>query len=78
MERNFFRRVEVAFPITQARLRTRIRADLECYLADTSNSWLLQSDGSYLQASALPDAPAGADAQSQLLETYAAAARLPE
>ena len=78
MERNFFRRVEVAFPITQARLRTRIRADLECYLMDTSNSWLLQSDGSYLQASALPDAAAGADAQSQLLETYAAAARLPE
>ncbi|HKC17363.1 MAG TPA: polyphosphate kinase 1 [Steroidobacteraceae bacterium] len=78
MERNFFRRVEVAFPVTQTRLRTRIRADLECYLTDTSNAWLLQSDGSYLQASTLPDATAGADAQAQLLETYAAAARLPE
>jgi polyphosphate kinase len=78
MERNFFRRVEVAFPITQARLRTRIRADLECYLTDTSNAWLLQSDGSYLQASAQADAAPGVDAQSQLLETYAAAARLPE
>ena len=78
MERNFFRRVEVAFPITQTRLRTRIRADLECYLSDTSNSWLLQSDGSYLQASALPDAAPGVDAQAQLLDTYAAAARLPE
>ena len=78
MERNFFRRVEVAFPVTQTRLRTRIRADLECYLTDTSNAWLLQSDGRYLQASTLPDAAAGADAQAQLLETYAAAARLPE
>ena len=79
MERNFFRRVEVAFPITQAKLRARIREDLERYLQDTSNAWLLQSDGSYRRASA--DAAAGAvpsDAQSQLLEAYAAAARLPE
>ena len=29
MERNFFRRIEVAFPISQAKLRTRIRDDLE-------------------------------------------------
>ena len=29
MERNFFRRIEVAFPITQAKMRTRIRDDLE-------------------------------------------------
>jgi len=78
MERNFFRRVEVAFPVTQTRLRSRIRADLECYLTDTSNAWLLQSDGSYLQASTLPESATGADAQAQLLETYAAAARLPE
>ncbi len=79
MERNFFRRVEVAFPIAPARLRARIRADLEHYLQDSANAWLLQSDGSYRRA--LASAPAGtapADAQSQLLEAYAAAARLPE
>jgi polyphosphate kinase len=79
MERNFFRRVEVAFPITQAKLRTRIRADLELYLQDSTNAWLLQSDGSYRRALAATGTrkPPG-DAQGQLLEGYAAAARLPE
>jgi len=76
MERNFFRRVEVAFPVTQARLRARIRADLQRYLDDNTNAWLLQSDGSYLHATA-GDGDSF-DAQSQLLEAYAAAARLPE
>jgi len=80
MERNFFRRVEVAFPIAQAKLRSRIREDLERYLADNTHAWLLQSDGSYQRAA--PDTAAGGapgnDAQGQLLEAYAAAARLPE
>ena len=52
MERNFFRRVEVAFPVQHARLRARIRADLDTYLADTANAWLLQADGSYVHAAA--------------------------
>jgi polyphosphate kinase len=52
MERNFFRRVEVAFPVLQARLRTRLRADLEWYLADTTNAWALQADGSYRRVDA--------------------------
>ena len=77
MERNFFRRVEVAFPITQAKLRTRIRADLDRYLADDCNAWLLQSDGRYLRAVSSPGTEAN-DAQAQLLANYAAAARLPE
>ncbi len=79
MERNFFRRVEVAFPIQLAKLRARIREDLERYLKDTSNAWLLQSDGSYARAA--PEAAARTaprDAQAQLLEAYSAAARLPE
>jgi polyphosphate kinase len=75
MERNFFRRVEIAFPITPARLRNRIREDLERYLSDNVNAWLLQSDGHYRRAAA--GSPA-VDAQAQLLEAYAAAARLPE
>ena len=75
MERNFFRRVEVAFPVLQARLRSRIREDLDRYLQDTSNAWLMQSDGSYQRVSADPPV----DAQAELLERYAAnAARLPE
>ena len=79
MERNFFRRIEVAFPITQAKLRTRIRADLDRYLQNTTNAWLLHHDGSYARAAADPASGAlPADAQSQLLEAYAAAPRLPE
>src|SRR5262249_24585090 len=79
MERNFFRRVEVAFPIGQAKLRTRIRDDLERYLADNTHAWLLQSAGSYKRAAADAAGEASAhDAQGELLETYSAAARLPE
>ncbi len=79
MERNFFRRVEVAFPVSNARLRHRIRDDLERYLQDTHNAWILGSDGEYRRAPGPPpgDAPA-VDSQAQLLEAYAAAARLPE
>ena len=74
MERNFFRRIEVAFPVTTPKLRTRIRDDLETYLSDTCNAWLLQSDGSYVRATGTPVV----DVQEQLLDAYAAAVRLPE
>jgi polyphosphate kinase len=47
MERNLFKRVEVAFPILDKKLRKRILADLHGYLADTAQSWMLQADGSY-------------------------------
>jgi polyphosphate kinase len=74
MERNFFRRIEVAFPVSAPKLKARIRKDLERYLADTGNAWLLQSDGSYRRAARA----AAHDAQAELLEAYSAAARLPE
>jgi polyphosphate kinase len=48
MERNFFRRVEVGFPIEDRRIRQRIIDEsLLNYLADNSQAWMLQSDGSY-------------------------------
>ena len=47
MERNFFRRVEVAFPI-EDRLRTRVVQEaLEFYLADNTQAWMLAGDGTY-------------------------------
>ncbi len=49
MNRNMFNRVETCFPIESKKLHSRILADLECYLNDNSQSWLLQSDGSYIQ-----------------------------
>jgi len=50
MNRNMFRRVETCFPIDSKKLHDRILNDLDCYLKDNTQSWLLQSDGSYLQA----------------------------
>lgn len=47
MDRNMFRRVEVCFPVQSKKLQTRIRGDLEFYLKDDSQAWLLQADGSY-------------------------------
>ena len=48
MYRNFFARIEIAFPVEDARLRTRIiRESLTNYLADNTDAWLLHSDGQY-------------------------------
>ncbi len=47
MNRNMFRRVEVCFPIESKRLSNRILHDLDLYLKDNTQAWLLQSDGSY-------------------------------
>src|SRR5262249_35185985 len=45
MERNFFRRVEIAFPIRTQGHRERILADLEMYLDDAEQAWLLGPGG---------------------------------
>ena len=48
MQRNFFRRVETAFPIHDARLRSRVAAEtLELCLLDNQQAWALGEDGSY-------------------------------
>lgn len=52
MDRNFFRRVEVCFPITHKALRERIMGDLSCYLKDNIQAWDLLNDGSYQRATA--------------------------
>ena len=49
MERNLLNRVETAFPIEDPALSGRLREDLDTYLADNCQSWILQSDGSYIQ-----------------------------
>jgi polyphosphate kinase len=46
MERNFFRRVEVCFPILQKKLRDRLLVDLKRYVKDNT-AWQLHSDGRY-------------------------------
>lgn len=47
MGRNMFRRVETCFPIESKKLHDRILHDLNSYLKDNQQAWLLQSDGSY-------------------------------
>ncbi|MFY9328176.1 MAG: polyphosphate kinase 1 [Georgfuchsia sp.] len=48
MERNFFRRIEVAFPVLDPKLKRRvIKEGLQPYLVDNSNSWEMDADGGY-------------------------------
>lgn len=47
MERNLNNRVEVAFPIQDGKLSRRVKQELESYLTDNTQSWLLQNDGTY-------------------------------
>lgn len=47
MDRNFFRRVEIAFPIRRQKYRQRILEDLESYLHDDCQAWLLDAEGRY-------------------------------
>jgi polyphosphate kinase len=56
MERNLFRRVEVAFPVLDKKIRERLIEQLHAYLDDTASSWLLQQDGTYQRAPSEPDA----------------------
>jgi polyphosphate kinase len=70
MERHFFRRVEIAFPVREQTHRDRILRDLNYYLADNTQSWTLERDGSYSHCERGDDAVR--DAQASLLGRYAA------
>lgn len=48
MERNFFRRIEVAFPVLDSRLKRRvIKEGLKGYLMDNCQAWDMDGDGQY-------------------------------
>jgi polyphosphate kinase len=70
MERNFFRRVEIAFPIQRDTHRKRILQDLDLCLRDNTQAWELQSDGSYKRVGRRPD-ERPVSAQNELLAIYA-------
>jgi polyphosphate kinase len=57
MERNLFKRVEIAFPIQDRKIRERIIEQLQGYLADTAQSWLLQADGTYVRPAVIEGKP---------------------
>lgn len=69
MERNLFQRVETCFPIENKKIRKRIIEDLHTYLQDNSNTWLLQTDGSYARIE--PEEDSLFSAQRAILEAWA-------
>ena len=69
MERNFFRRVEIAFPVKRRSHRERILRDLDTYLQDNTQAWELQRDGSYVRLQ--PGSEPPVTAQLDLLFSYA-------
>ena len=50
MGRNFFRRVEIAFPIRRTKYQRRMLEDLETYLRDDTEAWELDAEGQYHRA----------------------------
>ena len=73
MDRNFFRRIEIMFPILDHGLKQRLIADLDLYLVDNTQAWELGEGGEYR----LPPLPADAEpicAQTRLLKQLAESA----
>ena len=67
MDRNFFRRIEVCFPILEPKLKTRVLEEgLKVYLSDNSQSWEMDGAGAYRRRATRRAAPKCA--QRQLLE----------
>jgi polyphosphate kinase len=70
MDRNFFRRVEICFPVLDPKLRKRVVSEgLRPYLEDNSQAWEMDQEGQYH-----PKSPRGKPvaAQDTLLERLAA------
>jgi polyphosphate kinase len=70
MDRNFFRRVEICFPVLDAKLKRRVISEgLKPYLEDNSQAWEMDANGDYhLQA---PRRAKPLAAQDALLEQLA-------
>jgi polyphosphate kinase len=48
MDRNFFRRIELCFPVLDAALKRRvIREGLQPYLDDNTQAWVMSAEGGY-------------------------------
>ncbi len=66
MDRNLFRRIEVAFPLESAEFRARVADELNLYLADDAQAWELGSNGQYSRAVG----EGNFSAQAKLLSRY--------
>ncbi|MDH3419940.1 MAG: polyphosphate kinase 1 [Gammaproteobacteria bacterium] len=72
MDRNFFRRIEIMFPIRNPQIKQRLIGDLDLYLADNTQAWQLRPNGEYELVTPGMDAPVCA--QSSLLGRLAESA----
>jgi polyphosphate kinase len=70
MDRNFFRRIEIMYPILDPDIKRTMIGDLDLYLADNTQAWEMRADGSYVRLTPGPDEEPIA-AQSELLEKLA-------
>ena len=70
MDRNMFRRNESCFEIRQKAMKEQIRHDLDLFLADNSNAWILGGDGSYKRLT--PNGNERVSAQETFLNELAA------
>jgi polyphosphate kinase len=71
MDRNFFRRIELAFPVLDPALKARIvKEGLQAYLDDTVQTWVMNSEGGYERPA--PRRGKQRPAQEELLQSLAA------
>ncbi len=66
MDRNLFRRIEVAYPVEAPEFQARVADDLSLYLADDCQTWQLDADGRYSRAGGAGET----SAQNLLLGLY--------
>src|SRR6202453_81939 len=66
MTRNFFRPLEIPFPLDEGDLRARVAEELQLYLQDDMQAWTLDTDGHYSRASGEKKF----SAQSRLMTLY--------
>ena len=71
MRRNLSHRVEIAFPVANPSLFSRLKQTLQTYLADEAKARCLKSDSSYVRSSKRTD-PDAMNAQAWLLSHHGA------
>ncbi|HEX2649117.1 MAG TPA: polyphosphate kinase 1 [Burkholderiales bacterium] len=73
MDRNFFRRIELAFPVRDPELKRRVVSEgIEAYLDDGSQTWIMNSEGGYQAPTARRGRPRAV--QEELLRSHVPAA----
>lgn len=76
MDRNFFRRIEVCFPVLDPKLKKRvIEESLMIYLEDNAQAWDMDGDGHYRRRK--PAKGKRLSAQASVLEKLATQAGPP-